>query len=262
MINNLKEYPYSKILEYTKTLGIEQIDDEILQNLKSDSRKNVIELGNKLERKREKHYNEVARVLDMYNFDKNFENVALLAGVDEVGRGPLAGPIVAAAVILKYDDLESNLIEGINDSKKLSEKKRIELDSIIKEKAIAYNITVISNREIDDKGIAWCNNEVLKRAVQNLRIKPDFVISDGYTVKGLEIDNEYFHKGDSKSAAIACASIIAKVFRDSLMKEYHETFKKYNFAKNVGYGSEEHINAIKKYGITEIHRKSFLKNIL
>lgn len=262
MINNLKEYPYSKVSEYIKTLSIEEIDDDIINTLKEDSRKNVAALGERLEKRREKHYNEIARVLDMYNFDRSFKDVAILAGVDEVGRGPLAGPIVAAAVIIKYDDLEANLIEGINDSKKLSEKKRMELDSIIKEKAIAYNIAVISNKEIDEKGIAWCNNEVLRRAVVNLKIKPDFVISDGYIVKGLEINNEYFHKGDSKSAAIACASIIAKVFRDSLMKEYHKTFKEYNLEKNVGYGSEEHINAIKKYGITEIHRKSFLKNIL
>lgn len=262
MINNFSEHPYKEILQYVKTLDVEKIDDEILFKLRNDKRKNVIELADRMERQREKHYLEIARVLEMYNFDKSLNDAPLIAGVDEVGRGPLAGPIVAAAVILKYDNLETNLIEGINDSKKLSEKKRTELDSIIKEKAVAYNIAVISNTEIDSRGIAWCNNEVLKRAVENLKIKPDFVISDGYSVKGLEISNEYFHKGDSKSAAIACASIIAKVFRDSLMKEYHNAYKEYNFEKNVGYGSAEHIAAIKKHGITEIHRKSFLKNIL
>lgn len=262
MINNLSEQSFAKIKEYTSLLTMSDIDDDLLSALKSDTRKNVIDLGNKLERKREKHYNEVARVLEMYNFDKSFQNVALLAGVDEVGRGPLAGPIVAASVILNYDNLEANLIEEINDSKKLSEKKRIELDKIIKEKAIAYNIAVIDNKEIDGRGIAWCNNEVLKRAVERLRIKPDFVISDGYAVNGLDIPNQFFHKGDSKSAAIACASIIAKVFRDTLMKEYHKKFPCYNFEKNVGYGSEEHINAIKHHGITEIHRRSFLRNII
>ncbi|MCD3298289.1 ribonuclease HII, partial [Clostridium botulinum] len=154
------------------------------------------------------------------------------------------------------------LILKINDSKKIKPELREELAEIIKEKAIAYCVAEIDNSEIDNKGIAWCNNEVLQRSVNGLKVKPDLVLSDGYKIKNCSIDNKFVVKGDAKSASIACASIIAKVYRDKLMQKYSEIYKDYAFDKNMGYGTKEHIDSIKKYGCTPIHRKSFLTNIL
>jgi len=206
---------------------------------------------------------EFDRVIRLYEFDGNYGDYSYVAGVDEVGRGPLAGPIVAASVILDiFSAKNRDIILGINDSKKLAPHLREELADIIREKALSFNIHQCSNEDIDRKGISWCNNEVLRNAAENLSIKPQLVISDGYPIKGIGIRNEFAVKGDSKSACIACASIVAKVYRDSLMKEYDAIYPNYGFASNSGYGSMEHIEAIKRYGATEIHRKSFLSNIL
>lgn len=174
----------------------------------------------------------------------------------------MAGPIAAASVILDLNTLSENLILEINDSKKLSPKKREKLAEIIKEKSISYNIYLLDNNEIDKKGIAFCNQEVLKMAVYGLKVTPDFVLSDGYAIKDMKIKNHYVIKGDSKSASIACASIIAKVYRDKLMKQYALSYPMYKFESNSGYGSKEHIEAIKKFGITPIHRRSFLSNFI
>ena len=141
-------------------------------------------------------------------------------------------------------------------------KKREELAKIIKEKAIAYYIAVSSNEEIDEKGIAYANNKVFLEACTSLKCKPDLVLSDGYLVKNLNIDNKYVIKGDTKSASIAAASIVAKVYRDNLMKEYGEKYPGYYFEENAGYGTSKHIEKIKEIGPCDIHRKSFLKNIL
>jgi ribonuclease HII len=231
--------------------------------LKEDKRKNVLKLGEKIDTIVRKHNDEIIRVKSLYDFDKNFGNYKYVAGVDEVGRGPLAGPIVSAAVVLDLNFVkDSDLILYINDSKKLSESVRESLSDIIKEKALAYSIVAMDNNEIDAKGIAYCNNEVLRSACCKLNIKPDLVLSDGYAVKNLNIKNEFVIKGDSKSASIACASIIAKVYRDKLMKEYDKIYPGYGFAKHVGYGTKEHIQSIKEIGITPIHRKSFLTNII
>ncbi|MDW8801043.1 ribonuclease HII [Clostridium sp. A1-XYC3] len=236
---------------------------QVMNCLSMDSRKNVQSLALSLEKFIFKKESEIDRVKEMYSFDKSFGNYIYVAGVDEVGRGPLAGPIAAGAVVLNLRQKEDReLILGIKDSKKLSEKKREELSKIIKEKAVSYSIALINNNEIDERGIAWCNNEVLRRAVKGLKVAPDIVLSDGYAVKNLDIYNEFIIKGDMKSASIACASIIAKVYRDNLMKEYSKEFPYYGFDGNSGYGTTEHVQAIKKYGICKIHRKSFLKNII
>lgn len=234
---------------------------EIADSLITDSRKNVSSLGKQILKNKEKKDQEIKRVRGMYNFDKNFGDI-IIAGVDEVGRGPLAGPIVGAAVILNLNVVDSELILGINDSKKLSPKKREELSKIIKEKALSYEIAELDNREIDEKGIGWCNNEIFKIACSRLNKKPALVISDGYAVKGLNIRNNFVVKGDAKSASIACASIIAKVYRDELMHKYADKYPQYGFESNVGYGSTGHIEAIKKNGVCPIHRMSFLKNII
>jgi len=235
----------------------------ILNMLLQDNRKTVQKIGSKMYKTLELKEKEIQRVRKMYDFDRSFGNYKYVAGVDEVGRGPLAGPIVAAAVIL---DLELNedkdLILRANDSKKLSIDCRKELAYIIKEKALAYKIVAIDNKQIDEKGIGWCNNQVFIESCAGLTIKPDMVLSDGYKIKNFSNLNEFVIKGDTLSISIACASIIAKVYRDELMVKYHNEYPNYSFNKNVGYGTEEHVIAIKKYGTIPIHRKSFLKNIL
>lgn len=267
-INNLENIRYNEIKEFTDKIKKEFTSSKkyeiinAIEKLNKDSRKNVIKLGDSLKKFLNRYEEELNRINDMYYFDKKYNDSYLIAGVDEVGRGPLAGPIVAAAVILDLNVDEAHRILNIKDSKKLSEKKREELNLIIREKAISYNIALVDNKIIDQRGISWSNNQVLKRAVEGLRVKPDLVLSDGYAVKNLNIRNEFVIKGDNKSISIASASIIAKVFRDNMMKEYSKKLGMYGFNHNAGYGTEEHVQAIKKYGPSKIHRMSFLKNII
>lgn len=230
----------------------------IYKILSSDQRKNVKALGETVQKHVEHYKNEVERVQKFYDFDKSY-GYEIVAGVDEVGRGPLAGPIVAAAVVL--DSNSDDLILRINDSKKLSKEVREELMEIIKSRAISYSIALKSNKDIDEKGISFCNNQIFKEAISGLSVVPDIVLSDGYTIKEFNIKNEAVIKGDTKSAAIACASIIAKVYRDRLMEEYSKNYSDYSFEKNVGYGTKEHVDAILEHGSCEIHRESFLRNI-
>ena len=181
-----------------------------------------------------------------------------IAGVDEAGRGPLAGPVYAAAVILP----EGTFIEGINDSKKLSEKKREELFDVICEKASAYCIAEVSHTRIDEINILNATFEAMNKAVNGLNIRPDYVLIDGNRIKGMEIPHETIVKGDAKSISIAAASILAKVSRDRVMYEMAEQYPLYGFDKHKGYGTKAHCDAILKYGACEIHRRSFLKKIL
>lgn len=265
LYENLKKYSYKSLNDAVKLLDISMGNkDELLkvaQVLKEDKRKNVSTLGSRIEKNVEKYTSEIERVKGMYNFDKALSEGELLAGVDEVGRGPLAGPIVAAAVVLDMESIDDIIFE-INDSKMLSEEKRERLAKIIKEKAISYCIAEKSHEEIDKKGIAYCNNQIFIDSVNGLSVKPYIVLSDGYLIKNYEGLNKSVIKGDRKSAAIACASIIAKVYRDNLMREYDGVYQGYDFASNVGYGTKKHLEGLDKIGACEIHRKSFLKNIL
>lgn len=266
-LENLRELSYKDIkLEIDKInineLIHEQILIDLINILSLDSRKNVQKLGEKIKKSKEKIEHEIKRVKAMYDFDKSFGEYKYIAGVDEVGRGPLAGPIVSCAVILDVGTLDDNIILGLNDSKKISEKKREELAQIIKKKALAYRIAESSNREIDEKGISYCNNKVFLEACESMEITPELVLSDGYLVKNLDIENKFVIKGDTKSACIAAASIVAKVYRDNLMKEYAQKYPGYDFENNAGYGTAKHIHGLKRLGSCEIHRQSFLKNIL
>lgn len=252
---------FLSIKEYVNNVSEENYE-KLIKMLSVDSRKNVQNLSKQLNNYLGKKSKELIRVKNLYNFDKNFNINGYLAGVDEVGRGPLAGPIVAASVILNLNVLDEDLILEINDSKKLTAKKREKLSKIIIDKSICYNIALIEHNIIDKNGVGVCNQEVLKLAAKHLSIKPDFVVSDGYAIKNIGINNTFVIKGDSKSASIACASIIAKVYRDNLMKKYAEKYPHYHFENNSGYGSKEHIEAIKKFGPCSIHRRSFLRNIL
>lgn len=181
----------------------------------------------------------------------------LIAGVDEVGRGPLAGPVVAAAVI--FDPL--TIIDGIDDSKKLSAKKREFLEKEIKKKALDYSIFVVDVEYINQYNILAASLYSMLNSVQNLKLKPDFVLIDGKFSLEMPYKNKVVIKGDSKCFSIAAASILAKTYRDRLMIEYSKKYPEYNFHKNKGYPTKEHINAILKYGHCEIHRKLFLRKI-
>jgi len=196
----------------------------------------------------------------MKEFDDSFRNssIGFIAGVDEAGRGPLAGPVIAAAVIFSPDVF----IEGVNDSKKLSEKKRDELFPIIIDKALCFAYDIISNKTIDEINILKSSLLAMKNAVESLKIKPDLVLIDGNKTFDSSLNKKAIVKGDSKSFSIAAASIIAKVLRDKLMIDLHEEYPAYNWLKNKGYPTKEHIAAIKENGVTPFHRKSFLKKIL
>lgn len=184
---------------------------------------------------------------------------SFVCGVDEAGRGPLAGPVCAAAVILP----ENCVIEGLNDSKKLSEKKREALFDIVIEKALAYYIAYGTVEEIEKFNILEATFIAMNRAIDSLPIKADYALIDGNRIpKGISIPCETVVKGDSKSCSIAAASILAKVTRDRLMQEYHEQYPQYGFIKHKGYGTKEHYAAIEQHGICEIHRPSFLKNVI
>ncbi len=196
-----------------------------------------------------------------FSFEKEAVNQGYkyVCGVDEAGRGPLAGPVCAAAVILP----ENCEIEGLNDSKKISEKKREVLFDIIKEKAVAYCIAFGTVEEIEEYNILEATYIAMNRAIEGLNIKADFALIDGNRVpKGISIPCETVVKGDSKSCSIAAASILAKVTRDRLMLDYDKKYPQYLFAQHKGYGTKAHYEAIKQYGVCEIHRLSFLKNVL
>ena len=181
-----------------------------------------------------------------------------IAGVDEVGRGPLAGPVVCAAVIMPLD--EASIIEGIDDSKKLSEKKRERLAVLIKERALAYTIVEIDEKTIDEINILQATKLGMKRALEALKITPDTVLTDGNMTLDISYPQKSVIHGDALSYSIGAASIIAKVHRDRLMVEYAETYPHYAFEKNKGYGTAAHIQGIKEHGICKIHRRTFTKN--
>lgn len=196
-----------------------------------------------------------------YEFEKAAVNsgFSFICGVDEAGRGPLAGPVCAAAVILP----EGAVIEGLDDSKKLTEKKRERLYDIIKQTAVAYSVAYGTLEEIETVNILEATYLAMNRAIEGLTVKPDFALIDGNRVpRGIKIPCETIVKGDSKSMSVAAASVLAKVTRDRLMLEYDKKYPEYNFKKHKGYGTKEHTELIKQYGPCEIHRLSFLKNIL
>lgn len=186
----------------------------------------------------------------------NSNGAKYIAGIDEVGRGPLAGPVVCAAVVLPYD---GEIIDGINDSKKLSEKRREKLDALIREKALAVSVARVEPEEIDELNILRATEKCMRLAAEGLRISPDVVLVDAL-VPDLPFRTVGIVKGDAQSYAIGAASIVAKVYRDNLMREYDEIYPEYGFAQNKGYGTGAHITALKENGFCKIHRKTFIKN--
>ena len=181
-----------------------------------------------------------------------------IAGVDEVGRGPFAGPVVCAAVILPLD--KTNLIEGIDDSKKLKEGERERLAELIRERAIAYKICEVDNKTIDRINILQATKLCMKQAVEGLAVEPDVVFVDGNFKLDISFPQQTLIKGDALSYSIGAASILAKVYRDRLMCEFDKIYPQYGFAKHKGYGTKMHRDAIREYGLCEIHRRTFIKN--
>lgn len=192
-----------------------------------------------------------------YEQSAELKGYKAICGVDEAGRGPLAGPVCAAAVILP----PNTIIDGVNDSKKLTEKKREALFDVIKETAVSYSIAYASVEEIESINILNATMLAMKRAVEGLDVKADYAMIDGNKMPPLDIDGETIVKGDAKSMSIACASILAKVSRDRLLYEYAQEYPQYQFDKHKGYGTAAHREAILEYGPCPYHRMSFLKKI-
>ena len=206
---------------------------------------------------------EVLRLQEIKKIEKEIyekdKNIKYICGIDEAGRGPLAGPVVVAAVIMPED----SMIEGVNDSKKISEKKREKLYDQIIEESISYGVGIIDHKTIDEINILNATKEGLTNAIEELKIKPNLILVDALThINTLGIPYESIIKGDAKSYSIAAASIIAKVTRDRIMRQWDEIYPQYGFEKHKGYGTKLHIDAIKEYGICPIHRKSFVKNFI
>ena len=194
----------------------------------------------------------------MLDYERKFKG-KVIAGIDEAGRGPLAGPVVCACVIMPLEN--DNIIEGINDSKKLTEKKREQLYDKIIDKALSYAIVEIDEKTIDKINILNATKLGMKKALETLKIKPDIVLIDAVKIE-TEIMQENIIKGGAKSYNIAAASILAKVYRDRLMKDLSKKHPEYNFAKHKGYGTKEHIDNLKKYGKCPLHRETFIKNFI
>lgn len=215
----------------------------------------AIERARKAEEKLAK---ERERIEGLKVYEKEYEAFGYVCGIDEVGRGPLAGPVVAGAVILPKDCD----ILYINDSKKLSEKKREELYDIIMEKAVAVGIGYNAPERIDEINILQATYEAMREAISKLSVKPDILLNDAVTIPQVDIKQVPIIKGDAKSISIGAASIVAKVTRDRLMVQYDEVFPGYGFASNKGYGSAAHIAALKEMGPCPIHRRSFIGNFV
>ena len=198
------------------------------------------------------------RLEGMREFENKYSDLGAVAGIDEAGRGPLAGPVVAAAVILPKDIF----LPFLNDSKKVTEKRRDVLFDQIKQEAIAYGIGIASNALIDEINILQATYEAMREAVSKLNKTPDILLVDAVHIPGISIKQVGIVKGDAKSVNIAAASILAKVTRDRLMLEYDKIYPEYGFASNKGYGTAKHIEALKAYGACDIHRRSFIGNFV
>lgn len=254
---NQDENKQKKIAEVKLEFMQATLDDipQLLECYQGDDRSGVITICNQYQRKLDSLYTEKERMEQMKTYERTYEGYEYICGIDEVGRGPLAGPVIAAAVILPKD---CDLLY-INDSKQLSEAKREELFDQIISQAVAYGIGSVPPQKIDEINILQATYEAMRQAVNNMSVTPDILLNDAVTIPGLTMKQVPIIKGDAKSISIAAASIVAKVTRDRIMVAYDQVFPGYDFAGNKGYGSAKHMEAIKKLGVTPIHRKSFVK---
>jgi len=249
-----------RINEIKKIFQAAKVDKlpELIQEYRTDTRSGVKALVSKAEKQLDALEKEKRRTEGLKVYEKEYEAFGYICGIDEAGRGPLAGPVVAGAVILPKDCR----ILYLNDSKQLSEKKREELYEVIMENAVSSGIGYASPARIDEINILQATYEAMREAISKLSVSPDILLNDAVTIPEVMIRQVPIIKGDAKSVSIAAASIIAKVTRDRLMVEYDKVFPGYGFASNKGYGAQTHIDALKKYGPTPIHRKTFIKNFI
>ena len=245
----------NEIKNILKDAGIEELP-ALIQKFESDERTGVIKLVESARKKVDAFEAEVLRTDAMKEYERKYETCRYICGIDEVGRGPLAGPVVAAAVILPKDED----IYYLNDSKQLSEKKREQLYDEIMEKAVAVGIGFADEECIDEINILQADYVAMRMALSKLSVKPDILLNDAVTIPEVDIPQEAIIKGDTKSVSIAAASIIAKVTRDRFMVEMDKKYPGYDFASNKGYGSQKHIQMIKERGPCKIHRRTFIKN--
>lgn len=243
-----------EILQAAKTREL----PDFIRTYGQDERAGVASLVDLAQKRLSGYEKELERTKRMKAYEREYECLGLICGIDEVGRGPLAGPVVAGAVILPKDCD----ILYLNDSKQLSEKKREELFEVIMEKAVSTGLGFVTPQKIDEINILQATYEAMREAISGLTPRPDVLLNDAVTIPGVKIRQIPIIKGDAKSVSIAAASIIAKVTRDRLMVEYDQMFPEYGFASNKGYGAAAHIEALRKYGPTPIHRKSFIKNLI
>lgn len=252
-----KEKAVGLIREELKAAADERLPDFIC-TWEEDPRAGVQTLVEQARKRLKRLKEERERIYRLSQYEREYASCGYICGIDEVGRGPLAGPVVAGAVILPTDCE----ILYINDSKKLSEKKREELYDVIMEKAVAVGIGMVGPARIDEINILQATYEAMREAIQKLSVQPDILLNDAVTIPGVHIRQIPIIKGDAKSISIGAASIVAKVTRDRLMVEYDKMMPEYGFASNKGYGADAHIQALKKSGPSPIHRNSFIKNFL
>ena len=228
--------------------------ENLEQTYREDTRSGVQALIRRSEKQRETLEKETARIYQLQQYERDYEKEGLICGIDEVGRGPLAGPVVAGAVILS----KNCEILYLNDSKQLSAEKREQLYDIILEHAVAVGIGIVSPQRIDEINILQATYEAMRQAIEKLNPQPAVLLNDAVRIPQVAIQQVPIIKGDAKSVSIAAASIVAKVTRDRMMEQYEEVFPGYGFARNKGYGSKEHIETLQTMGPTAIHRRSFI----
>lgn len=230
----------------------------VIAEYETDERAGVIKQVAAAKKRLAAYEAELVRIEQMKVYEKQYAHCDYICGIDEVGRGPLAGPVVACAVVLPKD---CNILY-LNDSKQLSEAKREQLYQQIIEQAVAVGVGIATEQRIDEINILQANYEAMRDAISRLSVKPNVLLNDAVTIPDIDIEQVPIIKGDTKSISIAAASIVAKVTRDHMMVEYDKIYPEYDFASNKGYGSSKHIEALKRIGPCEIHRRSFIKNFV
>ncbi|WP_188205788.1 ribonuclease HII [Alkalibacillus aidingensis] len=244
------------IAQIKEQINQPDVSEDWIKQLRQDDRAGVQKLIKQYDKRLEAKQLQLSQFEQMkqYEYNQQAEGYRAIAGVDEVGRGPLAGPVVAASVIL---DINDQSLLGINDSKKLTEEKRAEYFEIIQKQAYSIGVGIVDNRVIDQINIYEASKRAMRLAIENMNLEADFLLLDAMTLPDLKVPQQSIIKGDAKSISIAAASIVAKVTRDRMMKDFSKKYPAFQFGQNMGYGTKPHLEALQQYGPTPYHRKSF-----